>query len=176
MIYRPPRSAKRGVRYRDVPGAHPRKGHIPNSTTAQDRQRLGKRVCIDVSRGARQCLVPREAAKVARGIAHVRHGNITHCGQLKIAQFHDCTLMPGLRAASRRAPVIEMHGRCNGKPPPAHAGLMKPISSTITAFGPIGTFRGFGRLRLMNSILSFHTLRKKSSKTWIVSCSPGQRR
>jgi hypothetical protein len=56
------------------------------------------------------------------------------------------------------------------------AGLAKPMSSSITAFGPIGTRPGFGRLSLRNVIFSRHTLRRKSSKTWIVSCSPGHRR
>jgi hypothetical protein len=39
----------------------------------------------------------------------------------------------------------------------------------ITAFGPIGTRSGFARLSLRNTILSRQTLRRKSSKTWIVT-------
>jgi hypothetical protein len=58
----------------------------------------------------------------------------------------------------------------------AHAGLAKPILSSITAFGPIGIRPGVARLSLRKTILSRQTLRRKSSNTWIVSCSPGQRR
>ena len=56
------------------------------------------------------------------------------------------------------------------------ADLKNPMSSSITAVGPTGTFAGLGRLRLRNTILSRLTLRRKSANTSIVSCSPGQRR
>jgi len=52
----------------------PLKGQIPDSTPVQDRQRPGKCVCIDISRGAGQCFVSREAAKVARSVADI--GNL----------------------------------------------------------------------------------------------------
>ena len=55
-------------------------------------------------------------------------------------------------------------------------GRANVILSLMTAFGPIGTRRGFGRFKLRKVILSRQTLRRKSSKTWIVSCSPGHRR
>ena len=43
--------------------------------------------------------------------------------------------------------------------------LLNPRSSSITAFGPIGTRPGFARPSLRNTILSRQTLRRKSSKT-----------
>lgn len=53
--------------------------------------------------------------------------------------------------------------------------LEKPMSSSITAEGPTGTFAGLGRLRFLKTILSRLILRRKSQNTSIVSCSPGQR-
>jgi hypothetical protein len=40
----------------------------------------------------------------------------------------------------------------------------------------MGSGAGLEMLSFSNSILLVHTFPKKSSKTWIVSCSPGQRR
>jgi hypothetical protein len=51
-----------------------------------------------------------------------------------------------------------------------------PKSSLMTEFGPMGRLSGFATSTFLSSILLFHTLRKKSSKTLIVSCSAGQRR
>ena len=53
-------------------------------------------------------------------------------------------------------------------------GLLKPISSSITAWS-IGTRQG-SQIEFAEKILSRQTFRKKSSNTWIVNCSPGQRR
>jgi hypothetical protein len=58
----------------------------------------------------------------------------------------------------------------------AQVDLEKPMSSSITAEGPTGTFAGLGRLRFRKTILSRLTMRRKSQNTSIVSCSPGQRR
>lgn len=55
------------------------------------------------------------------------------------------------------------------------ADLLKPILSSITAPGPTGTRPGLGRSSFRKAILSRQTLRRKSSNTWIVNCSPGQR-
>jgi hypothetical protein len=52
----------------------------------------------------------------------------------------------------------------------------KPMLSSITSVGPIGTLPGLGRLSFSKTILSCQTFRRKSSITMIVSCSPGQRR
>jgi hypothetical protein len=59
---------------------------------------------------------------------------------------------------------------------PVQDYLLKLILSSITAFGPIGTRPGLGKSSLRKTILSRQTLRRKSSNTWIVNCSPGQRR
>ena len=46
-----------------------------------------------------------------------------------------------------------------------YVALMNAMSSLTTMPGPIGTSRGFAISSFLNSILPFHTLRKKSSKT-----------
>ena len=45
-----------------------------------------------------------------------------------------------------------------------YVALMNAMSSLTTMPGPIGTSRGFAISSFLNSILPFHTLRKKSSK------------
>jgi hypothetical protein len=55
-----------------------------------------------------------------------------------------------------------------------YAALTNPTLSLMIPAPPMGS--GFGSAMSTNSILPFHTLRKKSSTTWVVSCSPGQRR
>jgi hypothetical protein len=46
-----------------------------------------RRMRVDVSGRARQCLVSGEAAKVARRIADVRDRNVTECRQHKISHW-----------------------------------------------------------------------------------------
>ncbi len=64
---------------------------------------------------------------------------------------------------------------------------MNPMSSLMTVVGPIGTipawvlgpsgtFWGFAAAILRNWSRSLDTLRIRSSKAMMVSCSPGQRR
>ena len=52
-----------------------------------------------------------------------------------------------------------------------------PVNPTLSLMippNPMGS--GFGSAMSTNSILLHHTFLKKSSTTWVVSCSPGQRR
>jgi hypothetical protein len=57
-----------------------------------------------------------------------------------------------------------------------YLAAMNPKSSAMTEFSPTGSFSGLATSNFFSSILPFHTLRKKSSKNLIVSCSAGQRR
>src|SRR4029077_14528437 len=52
--------------------------------------------------------------------------------------------------------------------------LVKVMLSSVTVAGPTGTCTGLTIFK--NWILSVHTFLRKSSKTLIVNCSPGQRR
>ena len=51
---------------------------------------------------------------------------------------------------------------------------VNPTLSLMIPANPMGS--GFGSAMSTNSILLHHTFLKKSSTTWVVSCSPGQRR
>jgi hypothetical protein len=48
---------------------------------------------------------------------------------------------------------------------------VKARLSSTTALGPTGTRPGLG-IEFAKTILSCQTLRRKSSNTWIVNCSP----
>jgi hypothetical protein len=57
-----------------------------------------------------------------------------------------------------------------------YAARVKPKLSSMTVVGPIGNGSARAVLSFTKLILSFQTFLRKSSKTWIVNCSPGQRR
>ena len=57
-----------------------------------------------------------------------------------------------------------------------HAARVNPTLSPMTVVGPMGSGSGLAMSSFWNSILLFQTFRRKSSNTWMVSCSPGQRR
>jgi hypothetical protein len=61
-------------------------------------------------------------------------------------------------------------------PSARYVAVVNPTLSPMTVAGPMGSGSGLAMWSLANRILSLHTFRRKSSKTWIVSCSPGQRR
>src|SRR6266480_5257594 len=63
-----------------------------------------------------------------------------------------------------------------GHPCSCYPALVNPTLSPMTVVGPMGSGSGLAMLSFSNSILLFHTFLKKSSKTWIVNCSAGQRR
>ena len=65
------------------------KCHIPDAPPVQDRQRPGKRVGIEVSRGSRERLVPRETAKLACCVADICDGDVTDRRQLKFDILKD---------------------------------------------------------------------------------------
>src|SRR5262249_16889545 len=82
----------------------------------------------------------------------------------------------GQRVTARQRRVDGEIPLASGAVPYRKANLLNPILSWITALGPTGTRAGFGRSSFRNTILSRQTFRKKSSKTRIVSFSPGHRR
>jgi hypothetical protein len=62
------------------------------------------------------------------------------------------------------------------RPCSRYADLVNPMLSRMTAPGPMGSGSGSARLSRSKASFFVHTFRRKSATTWVVSCSPGQRR
>jgi hypothetical protein len=114
----------------------------------------------------RQMLRPglgRQARRIGGKKSERRFGVLWVLGKI---EMHAADQVPWRKAASDRLTTRTFD----------YAARVKPKLSSMTVVGPIGTGSARAVLSFTKLILSFQTFLRKSSKTWIVNCSPGQRR